>query len=757
MFTTLDLKQGAVSRTTSREDGSVPTSRPRRSVVRRACDWCKLMRIKCDSHRPCSNCQQANRECGMTGDKQFRSIAEAVKEIDTLRAQVREFESTKKQLEETKSGSCSPIDLSRTASLSESYTGRASASRNGVRVDSVLYGVASLPFFLTRMRHFVHTTRRQTQIDLDISVCAGGARSPPELPQDRLHRNYLSPAQEAHFLDLFWQSHYFSYPILHEAQFRKEYKALIDESNPEAPRKPSPLVDIVLALCIQLGSFHLRHTGDSPPDANMPAEFPSLAGFQYYQRCQEAIDRTIDNPSMDIVKCYIFSIVYLWEAGLLNRAQIVTGKAIMTSMMLGLHNEPPSTESEPHKEVARRTWWSLYILDAKLSMEIGQPPMIGPSHPTCQLPTDSPEIAQWLAPHYPYDEACPTWLGFQTQTLRLLDAVRTARSVFCTKYDTVVDRNGYDNFASDGNAREECARALTDQMKELDAWTQQVPEGYYVVRKDDGQPYSTDRTQIDLNPGRNVLIHCQRQRLVLELQYHQYCMSLYQPFICFVSSSEVPTPLSDSKAAACLDHAIALTSMIHQGLTSSRALSGIYDVFRWQKNALFTILGFAYTFPVSHSTVEIRKAIEMAIAVLDMYRDTLPEASSVAAIARVLAGDVGAVITNFYAISSWTSPPFTPVTARTPTDQTTAPVMTATTMRPLSSEALGNEDLPMMMAPVPLPTDEPIDLQFMPEANAMVEANWGAIDELWASLDHSDGSRTESWPSMGDLAVGWPS
>ncbi|KAI3317336.1 fungal-specific transcription factor domain-containing protein [Xylariaceae sp. AK1471] len=733
MFATLDLKQGTAPRTTNRDDGSGTSSRPRRNVVRRACDWCKLIRIKCDSHRPCSNCQQAGRECSMTGGKQFRSITEAVKEIDTLRAQVREFESTKKQLEDSKSESPSPVTLSRRASLFDSYGSRPSASRNGVRLDSVLYGVASLPFFLTRMRDCVLKMRQDSEVDLEISTCAGGARSPPEIIQASLHKNFLPPAQEIHFLDLFWQSHYFSYPVLNEAYFRKEFRSLVDESNPGAPRKASPLVDIVLALCIQLGNFRLRQTSDPQADNGPLLEFPCLAGFQYYQRCQDAIDQNIDSPSITTVHCYIFSIVYLCEAGLLMRAQVVTGKAIMTSMMLGLHNEPPSTEPEPQQEIARRTWWSVYILDAKLSMEVGQPPMIDHSLPTCRLPSDSPETALWLAPHYPYDENCPTWLGFQTQTLRLLDAVRIARSEFCTKYDTIVGDDGYNDFAKNGNIREECARVLTDQMKGLEVWTQQVPKGYYVLRKDGGRPFLTDRAPLDLTPSQNVLIHCQRQRLLLELQYHYYCMCLCRPFICFASMCEAPTPLSDSKAVASLNHALALTAMIHSGLTSSGALFGIYDVFRWQKEVLFTIIGFAYTFPVSHSTAGIHRTIEMAIANLALFCDTLPEAGPLVAKARILADDVEAVISGFYSTSSWPSS-FDPPIARTPPGQLIAHELSGPMELPLSS----GQDIVMQTTTSSLPNGELLDLDLMLET-------WEPMDELWSTLDPNGGPQVDLW------------
>ncbi|KAH7054334.1 fungal-specific transcription factor domain-containing protein [Macrophomina phaseolina] len=749
MFTTF---YGTSPRATGQK-GAAPAKSHKRSQVRRACDWCKLMRIKCDSRRPCHNCQQAGRECATNGENQFRSIVAAVKEIERLRAQVREFESSRKQ--EPKSPSA--LDQSRRDSLSDAYVDRPSASRNGVRLDSILYGVASLPFFLTRMRHFLLQADRPPP-QLDISTCTGGAQTPLLHHRDCLGADFLPRAQEEHFLDLFWQTHYFSFPILSEGQFRREYQALWADAAPGAPRKPSPLVDIVLALCIQLGAFLIHHAADpavgSSPEAGLP---PSLSGFQYYSRCQEAIDQTIESPSITTVQCNIFSVVYLYEAGLLNRAQVVSGKAIMTAMILGLPNEPLGSEPETQKEVARRTWWSLYILDAKLCMEVGRPPVIGPSHSTCQLPSDSAEIAQSLGPHYMFDDTCLTWLGFQTQTLRLLNAVRAAQSAFYAKYDSIVGANGYQDFGSNGPAREESARVVAEQMKELHAWARQVPDGYLVPRRD-GQPYSTDRSPLDLST--DIPIHCQRQRLLLELQYHQYCVSLYQPFICFGSTATGrSTPLSDSKAVAGLNHAMTLTGMVHQALTSSEVLNGVYHVFRWQKNALFTMLGFAYTFPVSHSTAAARKAIDTAIAVVDMYRDILPEAGPVAAIARTLADDVNAVTAGFRTGRSWSSASSSALSLASPADASSASQPGAAA--PAKQEASNKQDLATLSAATaaaPPTADDLFDLGLLQELGE-VGTSWETMDMLWASLDPDKvllpgtGAGAGSWAAMGGLDV----
>ena len=81
MFTTL---YGMTPSTVGRDDGSTTTipataSRPKRTQVRHACDWCKMMRIKCDNRRPCAHCRHARRDCTRSGENRFRSMAEAVR------------------------------------------------------------------------------------------------------------------------------------------------------------------------------------------------------------------------------------------------------------------------------------------------------------------------------------------------------------------------------------------------------------------------------------------------------------------------------------------------------------------------------------------------------------------------------------------------------------------------------------------------------------------------------------------------------
>ncbi|KAF3018077.1 hypothetical protein E8E14_003165 [Neopestalotiopsis sp. 37M] len=658
---------------------------------------------------------------------------------------------------------------SRRSTLAESYADRQSASRNGVRIGSIIHGIVSLPFFLTRLSQFLKATR--PQLELDLVNLAGSPNLPSWSPADSAHASYLPPQQEVHSLVLFWQTHFFRFPILSELQFRREYQALVAESGPNEPRKASPLADIILALCMQLMNFDFNRTnpGSSRGSVSSTNGGASIAGFQYYRRCQEALDWTTETPSITTLQCYIFSIVYLYEAGLVNWAQMTLGKAISLAELLGLQNEPPSTDSEPEKEIARRTWWSLYSLDVMLSTEIGRPAMIGFNGSNCRPPTDSDEVGEWLAPHYRHDDACPSWLGFQTYTLRLLQITRSIRSSFYEIYDRVVGEDGYDIFVNKGEAREKCAKSMTEPMKELDAWARAVPRGYYVPRKE-GEQFSTRPFVLDLDPDPNILIHCQRQRLLLELQYHLQCMTLYQPFICFVSPMDTSTPLSDGKADTGLSHAIAMTNMIHQAVTTSEALNGVRFVFRWQKAAFFFMIGHAYTFPLSSHRAVISKTVDMAVAVIDMYVGTVLEAQNTAIIARALAADIKLLLSGFYTtedLSSLTWLGSTRPTSRSPVDLN-APMAPMVPMAPMESQPSSSNSRheahaaygPMTMAPTLAATTAsfPTVLTTLDELSdpnnflGLVESenNWGAMEAMWSPLGSLGSHDINEWNNISD-------
>ena len=86
MFTTFaagpNQRNEAQNERSEGNDSSDPSTPPRppqqkRSQVARACDWCRLNRIRCDNDQPCRNCLNMGRVCSNNSKAEARSISQA--------------------------------------------------------------------------------------------------------------------------------------------------------------------------------------------------------------------------------------------------------------------------------------------------------------------------------------------------------------------------------------------------------------------------------------------------------------------------------------------------------------------------------------------------------------------------------------------------------------------------------------------------------------------------------------------------------
>ncbi|KAI0429009.1 fungal-specific transcription factor domain-containing protein [Xylaria sp. FL1042] len=290
----------------------MPTTKtkPKRSQVSRACDWCRIHRIKCDNTRPCQNCQARGGQCSSKGAAQVHTLPQAFREIEKLRQRVKELE---EELENSRSiaidhheddsaplpphsktsGPEVVITINTPVSLPDSavnlnpqpapvgrrYWEGVYASPNNIHAKQ-FFGPSSLLYFVKCMEHFLVTTLQQP--GRDHLVCfnstnksfagpfpertrqfaeparsgqptdRGGRHGPPHV---HCQEQYLTMTQEEYFLGLFWQSYHNSMQILDEHAFREHYRSLCDM--PGGSRKPLALVDIIVAICVQYGIARL--------------------------------------------------------------------------------------------------------------------------------------------------------------------------------------------------------------------------------------------------------------------------------------------------------------------------------------------------------------------------------------------------------------------------------------------------------------------------------------------------------------------
>jgi len=585
------------------------------------------------------------------------------REVERLRAQVKKLEETRVQNNHNNKKTASsnanfisppltpdrPRGLHNDTQILGSY-GRSAEERELVEsiglhnIDDIseyrqmtLHGPISMAFFLKRMSNFLSVSLQKPHFEISlyaisISLSADDAFDSADIPRQ----------QQDYLLDLFWQGYHCIYPIIDEAAFREHYETLWTNGT---SRQPSPLVDIIMALCLQFGSSFIARDDNSSPHPG--EDDAAVAGLAFYQRCYAHLLNTIESPSVVTVQCYIFSIIYLLNASLTTTAQVLTATAIRVAYIIGLHQEPPEHLSGAEKELRRRMWWTFYLLDTQICMEQGGPWMMQISHSSCRLADHSPITAQSYSPNFISPSPDFTWLSYQTHALRLANTVRAVHAAFYEHCNNVVSKINTPNFYEDGQAREDCARYLIDCMKKLQIWAQNLPGGYKTPRRSNGEAFATDKSLLDID--RLTPLWLQRQRFLLELEYHNYAMNLYRSFICFSPNPSTVTAISDGHAISALNHAITITNISYQVLTETEVLHGWYRAFQWLRNAMLTMVGYACAYPVCPPTPSARKAILTAISALELFSSNFAAAEHAVKLGNDLNKESEYIIKRFHA------------------------------------------------------------------------------------------------------------
>ena len=427
-------------------------------------------------------------------------------------------------------------------------------------------------------------------------------------------------------------------PILNEVDFREHYDSLWTFQAPVSGRKASPLVDIILALCMQYGmTFVPSNNSRKEFMAGFDSGDSTIAGRNYYRRCQTLLSTRLETPTIMTLQCQIFSAIYLANASFVNLSHNTVALAIRTAYILGLHQESRNHPSRAQKGLHQRLWWVVYTMESTACMTLGRPWLTHMSQVSCALPADDHELAMLSGPSFASIKDI-TWLSYHVHYVKLILAARAIHVAFGKKCAQVLSASGQENFHGNAQSVETLAGFLIQNLQCLRHWAQSLPDELKTERREGGKSYTTDRSaiQVDLEAPQWL----QRQRLLLELTYHNLMMNLYRPFITFAKRPSSSTPLANSNNYSCLNHAIAITIIILQTLKSSDILNGWHEAYHLQWNATLTMVGFIFAHPVCPPTPTARRTINSAIEVFELFRNNFTVAASAADITRDLAAKV---------------------------------------------------------------------------------------------------------------------
>jgi hypothetical protein len=170
-------------------------------------------------------------------------------------------------------------------------------------------------------------------------------------------------------------------------------------------------------------------------------------------------------------------------------------------------------------------------------------------------------------------------------------------------------------------------------MQCLQEWVDSVPEPLRMKRCDGITPFSTDGAYPLIEQFAPIWL--QRQRLLLELSYHQLTVNLYRPFISFTS----PPPsgsIVEAIVMQCAKHAIMLSRITQHMMAETSLLDGWHEAYYCQWNSAMTLIGFVMAYPDATLVSEARSAINLALSVFDNYGAKFTVARNAAKIVRDL-------------------------------------------------------------------------------------------------------------------------
>ncbi|CRK23680.1 hypothetical protein BN1723_013071, partial [Verticillium longisporum] len=575
--------------------------RPKRSQVARACDWCRIHRIKCDTNQPCRNCEARGGQCSNSGKLgEVRTLPRAIREIESLRLRVKDLEA---QLEATKGPSDTAESMARSpsrsltpSSVSGSWEVPALVGMHGGGATSSgspnihlhpggfgtpqFYGPSSTNYFVDRITSYLKSAVPQPFLQ---SMLENGTGPDVEQPQFSQQQHYRSPmsgrnltgAQEVYFLDLYWRSWHTIHPVLDEADFRAHYKSLWASSHSADSRLPSALVDIVLALCMQFSVASTPRDNSFETSSSEPA---SSAGRFLHHRAQDILATSLESPSLATLQSQFLSAVYLANASYQTTAHATLASAVRTAHALGLHLDPPSTLPRPQAELHRRAWWCLFALDTRLSIRLGRPCATHLAQTTCALPSEDPSLESVTAE---LDLLAPSRLSY---TLHAVTLALAARRLHHRPLPTVPS-----------------APPSQEDLLPLTTWRAALPP-----------PLALPRVT-----GANCAAFAPpwltRQRLLLDLHYHDLLMALLRPSILLPPAGD-PAP-----AERAARHAIAATHVLQQAGGGPLDMGWSEPVFlAW--NAAVTLAGYIAAYGSDGSVGGgARAAVWRAIEVLEGF------------------------------------------------------------------------------------------------------------------------------------------
>ncbi|KAL2117194.1 hypothetical protein VTJ04DRAFT_9362 [Mycothermus thermophilus] len=360
-----------------------------------SCDACRERKVKCDATETtsCSECSSRSVKCQFTKETNRRmSSIKQVQDLEKQMERIRRENSSLRRMLQDRDGRGQLMDMDvdgveqlplQLPEIGQQPKPRARPA--GIPAPSLPpYGHHNGHLYPPQQPQPQHGHQDMARAKSNLANFARGIFKPPAphrqlVPaSDRLRDfHHLLPPRQAteELLRAYYMSVHSMTPMLHWNSFTQTIDAMYRPVNPQ--RVPAAFAALFFAV-LALGRLFSVET----------ESVRSHPAMDLLERARGLIDPWKEEYELDDARALALISMGLNELNMKAAAWMWLGTAVRVAQELGLYAEPRSATcpSLIEAEMRRRTWWTLYLLDRSLAVELGRPMLIDDADCDVALP-----------------------------------------------------------------------------------------------------------------------------------------------------------------------------------------------------------------------------------------------------------------------------------------------------------------------------------------------------------------------------------
>jgi hypothetical protein len=603
---------------TSRDGLSVPRYSTKRRKISRACDRCRLQRIKCDEQKPCARCVSGKVLCivsDVTHATQGTADAHGP-EVNPMGDE--------------------PSESSEVVEMSSSLLSPSTIA--AIAVD--------LPeHFDIPLRPFDLASDIQRLFASGFTAVEGASHTVgslfPQLPCPAIPSGEipfssepLTRDQRKRYTRIFRDLCHLQLHLLSEPEF-VELEATLPPTIVEDYSVENALLDAIIALGIQHGHATGLDRRLVVPRNDCGAKSDDeidWVGFEHFHRCRERM-RANTEVTLQALRCHALMIVYLMKGYAFRDAYNMLGITVRKAYVAELQRPPPSYLPEHERTSRMQLWWLIFSLDLQCSLQLSMPAACQKSLVKCPSPIRD-ALERHLFPRARYGDdltACD-------YSIVMIDLAMIITDIgACVSTADILDDS-----SNDPAVLEQLASKLAPPLRSLEDWHGHIPVPLLL----DNTFWDSDSFNMNVNMFLPVWL--QRQRILLELQYHNAYVLILRPFVslCYAlftdPSGETPTVETEQSHVQrhilnALHHASAIINIAFALSSRSDVLYGWPEVLQPLWNATLVTVTYVYANSLNPGALAASQSLAHAESVFQCFSATSAAARSAKDVVQSLA------------------------------------------------------------------------------------------------------------------------